>query len=256
MALLEVRDLVVRFGGLTAIGGVSLKVDAGDFVAIIGPNGAGKTTLFNVIAGSQRPTEGQVLFDGRPTHELGAARMSYLGVSRTFQVARPFRSLSVLENVRLGLAGAHILASPRTLTLRGRGGDERVELALEMTGLREQADAPASSLTTGGLRRLELARALVGRPRLLLLDEPAAGIGADGFRALGDVIRRARDWNVTVLLVEHHVGFALSLCDRAVVLDAGQIIADGSPAAIRSDERVIDAYLGHGRRHPTKGSAR
>lgn len=247
MALVEVRDLVVRFGGLTAIDHVSMAVDEGAFVAIIGPNGAGKTTLFNVIAGSRRPTEGEVLFDGRATHGLDAARMSYLGVARTFQVARPFRSLSVIENVRLGVAGERILRSARTLRRRTSDIDARVAAALELTGLSAQADDPASSLTTGALRRLELARALVGRPRLLLLDEPAAGIGADGFRPLAAVIARAREWNTTVLLVEHHVGFALSLCDRAMVLDAGRVIADGSPTEIRSDERVIDAYLGRGR---------
>jgi branched-chain amino acid transport system ATP-binding protein len=250
MALLEVRDLVVRFGGVTAVDHVTIAVEPRDFVAIIGPNGAGKTTLFNVIAGAQRPTAGEVRFRGRSTRRLGATRMSHLGVARTFQVARPFGSLTVRENMRLGAAGERVLATPRTLGRRRGVDDARVDAALELVGLESLADAPASTLTVGALRRLELGRALVGRPSLLLLDEPAAGIGADGFRPLATVIRRARDWDVTVLLVEHHVGFALSLCERAIVLDAGRVIADGTPAAIRTDPAVIDAYLGRGRNRP------
>ena len=168
MALLEVSDLVVRFGGLTAVDHVTMAVEPRDFVAIIGPNGAGKTTLFNVIAGAQRPTAGEVRFRGRSTRRLGATRMSHLGVARTFQVARPFGSLTVRENVRLGAAGERVLATPRTLGRRRGVDDARVDAALELVGLESLADAPASTLTVGALRRLELGRALVGRP------EPAA----------------------------------------------------------------------------------
>jgi branched-chain amino acid transport system ATP-binding protein len=246
MALLEIDALVVRFGGLTALDGIDLTVEAGEFVSIIGPNGAGKTTLFNVIAGAQPPSRGQVRFDGRSIRGFGTTRMSYLGVSRTFQVARPFRSLSVRENVRLGAAGRQTLASARTLAPRRRATDmtRRVDELLALTDLERKADHKAAELNIGELRRLELARALAAEPRLLLLDEPAAGIGADGMRPLARLIAGSREHGLTVLLVEHHVGFALSLCDRAVVLDAGRVIADGPPDAVRTDPLVVNAYLG------------
>jgi branched-chain amino acid transport system ATP-binding protein len=246
VALLEVDGLTVRFGGLTALDGIGLSVAAGDFVSIIGPNGAGKTTLFNVIAGAQAPTRGEVRLDGRSMRGVGASRMSHLGVSRTFQVAKPFRSLSVRENVRLAAAGARTLTSVRAFgpRLRARGATRRVEELLALTDLEGVADRRAVALNIGELRRLELARALAAEPRLLLLDEPAAGIGADGMRPLAQLIRGAHERGLTVLLVEHHVGFALSLCDRAVVLDAGQVIASGTPEAVRSDPAVVNAYLG------------
>ena len=248
MALLEIEGLVVRFGGLTALDGINLAVEAGEFVSVIGPNGAGKTTLFNVIAGAQAPSAGDVRLDGRSIRGLGSTRMSHQGVARTFQVARPFRSLSLRDNVRLAAAGPHTLATVRTFGARGRSMSalRRADDLLELTGLRAKADEPAAKLNIGELRRLELARALAGRPRLLLLDEPAAGIGADGMRPLARLIEETRARGVTILLVEHHVGFALSLCDRAVVLDAGRVIAQGTPEAVRNDPAVVAAYLGRG----------
>jgi branched-chain amino acid transport system ATP-binding protein len=246
MSLLEVEGLVVRFGGLTALDDVRLAVEAHEFVSIIGPNGAGKTTLFNVIAGAQPPTRGDVRFDGRSIRGLGPTRMSYLGVARTFQVARPFHSLTVRENVRLGAAGQPRLASVRTLGPRRHAADaeRKVDELLALTDLAGKADQKAGHLNIGELRRLELARALAAEPRLLLLDEPAAGIGADGMRPLARVIEGCRERGLTVLLVEHHVGFALSLSDRVVVLDTGRVIAAGSPQAVRNDPVVINAYLG------------
>ena len=248
MALLEIEGLVVRFGGLTALDGISLAVEAGEFVSVIGPNGAGKTTLFNVIAGAQAPSGGDVRLDGRSIRGLGPTRMSHRGVARTFQVARPFRSLSLRDNVRLAAAGPHTLTTLRTLGTRGGSGasSRRADDLLALTGLLPKADEPAAKLNIGELRRLELARALAGGPRLLLLDEPAAGIGADGMRPLADLIAETRARGVTILLVEHHVGFALSLCDRAVVLDAGRIIAQGTAEAVRNDPAVVAAYLGRG----------
>ncbi len=246
MALLEIDGLVVRFGGLTALDGVSFSVEAGEFVSIIGPNGAGKTTLFNVIAGAQAPSSGDVRFDGHPVRGLGATGMSHLGVARTFQVAKPFRSLTVRENVRLAAAGPQVLGSIRTLGLRAHATEATatVDTLLALTGLGALADRNAADLNIGELRRLELARALAAKPRLLLLDEPAAGIGADGMRPLALLIAGARERGLTVLLVEHHVGFALSLCDRAIVLDMGRIIAQGAPDAVRNDHVVVNAYLG------------
>ncbi|MGZ8514775.1 MAG: ABC transporter ATP-binding protein [Candidatus Limnocylindrales bacterium] len=246
MALLEVDGLVVRFGGLTALDGIDLAVEAHELVSVIGPNGAGKTTLFNVIAGAQPLTRGEVRFAGRSTRGYGATRMSYLGVARTFQVARPFRSLSVRDNVRLGAAGRTTFASARTLGPRRRAVDasRKVDELLSLIGLDGKADEKAGRLNIGELRRLELGRALAADPRLLLLDEPAAGIGADGMRPLAQLIKGCRERGLTILLVEHHVGFALSLGDRAVVLDAGRVISAGSPDAVRSDPVVVNAYLG------------
>jgi len=246
MALLEVDAVVVRFGGLTALDGVSLSVEAGEFLSIIGPNGAGKTTLFNAIAGTQRVSGGDVRLDGRSIRRLGTTRVSYLGVARTFQVARPFRSLTVSENVRLATGRRRTLASLHTLGLRSRSraASETVNELLELTDLADKAAQKASRLNIGELRRLELARALAAGPRLLLLDEPAAGIGADGMRPLARLIKGCQERGLTVLLVEHHVGFALSLCDRAVVLDAGRVIAAGKPDEVRRDPAVINAYLG------------
>jgi ABC-type branched-subunit amino acid transport system ATPase component len=241
MALLEIDHLTVRFGGVTALDDVNFTVDEGEFVSIIGPNGAGKTTLFNVIAGVRQPTAGKVRLRGRDMHGAHPARMSHLGVRRSFQVARPFRSLTVNENVRVAAAGKRILYSQRAFALRGRDRvlNATVESLLAQTGLSGSSRRRAGELNIGELRRLEIARALAGNPDVLLLDEPAAGIGADGLRPLVELIKAVR-----VLLVEHYVGLALSLSDRVVVLDEGHLIANAAPDEVRHDERVISAYLG------------
>ena len=246
MSLLELHELSVRYGGVTALDGLDINVTDGEGVAIIGPNGAGKTTLFNVIAGVQRPTSGTVVLDGRPVRGASPAAMSRLGVARTFQVARPFSSLSVADNVAIAVGGHRHARGLGSLGLRSRDRDATRLIAdlLTRVGLDKAANKPAAGLTMGELRRLEIARALAGNPRLLMLDEPAAGIGADGMHDLGELIRSVRESGITVLLVEHYVGFALSLCDRVVVLDMGAKIAEGTPDEIRSDERVINAYLG------------
>jgi len=246
MALLEIDHLTVRFGGVTALDGVNFTVDEGEFVSIIGPNGAGKTTLFNVIAGVTQPTAGKVRLRGRDMHGAHPARMSHLGVRRSFQVARPFRSLTVNENVRVAAAGKRILYSQRAFALRGRDRvlNATVESLLAQTGLSGSSRRRAGELNIGELRRLEIARALAGNPDVLLLDEPAAGIGADGLRPLVELIKAVSAGGLTVLLVEHYVGLALSLSDRVVVLDEGHLIANAAPDEVRHDERVISAYLG------------
>jgi branched-chain amino acid transport system ATP-binding protein len=246
MALLEIDDVTVRFGGLVALRDVAFEVDEGQFISIIGPNGAGKTTLFNAIAGTVRPTSGRIRFRGREVQGSRAAHMSHVGVRRTFQVARPFPSMTVRENVYIAAAGRSVLHSARSLGLRGRVRTlgERVDGLLQTTGLTSEAGRRASELNIGGLRRLEIARALASEPTLLLLDEPAAGIGVDGLRPLADLIRDVHQRGLTVLLVEHYVGFALSLSDRVIVLDEGVLIAEGTPEQVRNDERVITAYLG------------
>ena len=246
MALLEIESLTVRFGGLVALDAIELAVEKGQFVSVIGPNGAGKTTLFNVIAGALRPSSGRVLFDGREVQGSRPAHMSHLGVRRSFQVARPFSSMTVRENIRVSAAGRRILQGLGCLAPRAanRAIASWVEELIGRVGLEDFADRRAGELNMGELRRLEIARALASRPSLLLLDEPAAGIGADGIGPLAELIRSVHRSGLTVMLVEHYVGLALSLSDRVVVLDEGRKIAEGSPEAVRNDERVIGAYLG------------
>jgi len=246
VALLEISGLCVRFGGLMALDAIDLSVERGQLLAVIGPNGAGKTTLFSVIAGALKPSSGKVRFEGREVQGSMPAHMSHLGVRRSFQVPRPFSSMSVRENIRVSAAGRNILHSFRCLAPCGRNRSitRRVDEVLEQVGLSAQAERRAGELTMGELRRLEIARAIASRPSLLLLDEPAAGIGADGIRPLAELIRSVQRSGLTVMLVEHYVGLALSLSDRVIVLDEGRKIAEGIPEEVRNDARVIGAYLG------------
>lgn len=246
MPLLEIDHLGVRFGGLAALSDVSFSVDPGETVAVIGPNGAGKTTLFNVIAGRYAPSSGDVRFKGRSVAGLSPAAMHRRGVGRTFQVARPFASMTVRDNVRLAMADRRFTRPWAALALRRRDNDVEGRLTdiLTSTGLAGLAGQRAGELNMGALRRLEAARALAGGPDLLLLDEPAAGIGADGIRPLARLVEDIKARGVTILLVEHNVGFALSLCERVVVLDGGRKLAEGTPEEIRGNEEVIRSYLG------------
>ncbi len=252
MAQLEISGLTVRFGGLVALDSIELAVEQGEFVSVIGPNGAGKTTLFNVIAGAVAPSSGSLRFEGREVQGSRPARMSNLGVRRSFQVARPFASMTVRENILISAAGKSILESLRCLAPRGRNKrlNDFVDAIIAEVGLGKSSMRQAGDLTMGELRRLEIARALAGKPSLLLLDEPAAGIGADGIGELAELIRSVHRKGLTVMLVEHYVGLALSLSDRIFVLDEGKMIAQGRPEAVRNDARVIAAYLGKERPKP------
>jgi branched-chain amino acid transport system ATP-binding protein len=251
--LLDVVDLTLRFGGVEALGQVSLRIPEQSLYAVIGPNGAGKTSFFNCLTGYYRPSSGQVNFRGRDITRLGAPDVAALGVRRTFQNIRVFPRLTVLENV---LAGGHLRASANLLSiLLGSPGFRRRERELRedarerlaFVGLEAQADQVAADLPYGMRKRMEIARALTGRPALLLLDEPAAGVSSVERVELSKVIERVRESGVSVVMIEHDVDLVMQLADTVCVLDHGRMVCTGPPQEVRDNPDVIRAYMGRKR---------
>lgn len=247
MSLLRVNQVSRRFGGVRALSDISFEMRGGEILGLMGANGAGKTTLFSLIAGNVAPSAGEIWFDGRRIDGLGPHQVNRLGVARTFQIVRPFASMTVLENVAVGA----LYGRGRTLS-QHRARQQCLQI-LEEVGLADRADMLASALTLAGRKRLEVARALATEPRLILLDEVLAGLNATEARDALDLLRRLRETrSLSIIVIEHVMKALMQLSDRIVVLHDGQKVMEGLPAEVANDPRVIKAYLGEKRdaQHP------
>jgi branched-chain amino acid transport system ATP-binding protein len=249
--LLDASNVTIRFGGLTAVDDFNLQIRPHELVGLIGPNGAGKTTIFNLLTGVYKPTEGAIRIVGTPTADLKANEITALGIARTFQNIRLFKELTVLENVKIGghihykySATSAVLHTNRFGRTEANAEEDALKL-LEIFGLRDRAGVYAKNLPYGDQRRLEIARALAARPRLLLLDEPAAGLNDRETLNLMETIHGIRDrFDIAILLIEHNMELVMGICERILVLSFGKVIAQGTPAEVRANPIVVEAYLG------------
>jgi len=250
-ALLEAQHVTIRFGGLTAVSDFNLAVQPHELVGLIGPNGAGKTTIFNMLTGVYHPTEGEIRIGGVRTTEFKPYEITSLGVARTFQNIRLFKELSVLDNVKIGghihykySETSAVLHTNRFRALEDEA-ERQAEQLLDLFGLAARAHDYAKNLPYGDQRRLEIARALAARPKLLLLDEPAAGLNTGETLRLMDKIHEVRDrFDLAILLIEHNMELVMGICERIVVLNFGKTIAEGTPEVVRANQDVVEAYLG------------
>lgn len=251
MALLDVKKLTKNFGGLTAVGDVTMHLNEGELVGLIGPNGAGKTTLFNLLTGVYEPSEGTVSLDGTILNGMKPYKIASLGLSRTFQNIRLFKEMTVLDNVLIGMANQtspHLLPSFLRLPKYYQSEEELRQKALDLLAifnLETEADTLAKNLPYGQQRRLEIVRALATKPKILFLDEPAAGMNPQETAELTELIRKIKDeFNITIMLIEHDMSLVMEVTERIYVLEYGRLIAQGTPDEIKTNQRVIEAYLG------------
>jgi branched-chain amino acid transport system ATP-binding protein len=251
MPLLEARNVTIRFGGLTAVANFNLTIEPHELVGLIGPNGAGKTTIFNMLTGVYAPTEGEILFDGQSTAGCKPYEITARGVARTFQNIRLFKDLTVLDNVKIGghihykYSGTSAVLHTNRFHHAEDEAEERALALLRIFDLEPRAHDYAKNLPYGDQRRLEIARALAAKPKLLLLDEPAAGLNDSETRELMNTIHDVRDrFDIAILLIEHNMELVMGICERILVLNFGKTIAQGTPEEVRGDPVVIEAYLG------------
>ena len=243
--LMRIEGLKMYFGGLKAIDGLDLVINEGETLGIIGPNGAGKTTLFNAICGMYKPTAGRITLDGREVQGLPAHRMARAGIARTFQVSKPLAELSILDNV-VAAAGIHEYTGMRSYFKKSHTKEviERAEAVLAQTGLEEMRDKKACDVSLGYLRRLEIARVLVTEPRLIMLDEPCAGLSNFAINEITDLVLSLKEQGKSIVLIEHNLPITMKVCDRISVLSYGKKIAEGRPEEVKTNKQVIEAYLG------------